>query len=315
MPDPLVLILDSESAFYASELAARVPGARYVGVTDLAAALPLASEARVLVGLAPFLKDPLLKAAPHLEWVQALTTGVDNLLANPAMQGIALTNCGGIHGPQMSELAILAMLALGRRFPAMLDNQRNARWERHKQPLLQGKTLCIVGLGAIAQVLAGVAAPFGMRLIGVSDGRAEVPGFARVFRRADLAAALAEADFTVVLVPYSPETHHLIDAEALAAMKPSAYLINLARGGCVDEAALLSALREGRIAGAALDVFSTEPLPPGSPFWSAPNTIVTPHVGGYSTTYHEQALPVVVRNMERWLQGGTAALTNRLDKG
>lgn len=314
MPDPMVLILDSEAAFYARELATQVPGPRYVGVTDLDAALPLAAEAKVLIGLAPFLKDPLLRAAPQLEWVQALTTGVDNLLDNPALRGVALTNCGGIHGPQMSELAMLAMLALNRRFPAMLDAQRAGRWDRQKQPLLQNKTLCVVGLGAIAQVLAGVAAPFGLRLTGVSDGRAEVPGFDRVFRRAELHAALAEADFTVVLVPYSPATHHLIDAGAIAAMKPSGYLINLARGGCVDEAALLAALTEGRIAGAALDVFATEPLPKGSPFWTAPNCIVTPHVGGFSDTYHEQALPVVARQMAAWLRGGTAALTDRLDR-
>lgn len=315
MADPLVLIYNSEAEYYARKLAAQVPGARYQPAITLEDALPFAAEARVIVGLAPYIPDALFAAAPQLEWVQALTTGIDNLLAHPGLKGVALTNCGGIHGPQMSELAILSMLALARRFPAMVENQKAARWEPWRQSLLQHKTLCIVGLGAIAQTLAGIAAAFGMRVTGVSDGRAEVPGFARVFSRADLPQAMAEADFTVVLVPYSPATHHLVNAQAIAAMKPTGFLVNIARGGCVDEAAVLAALQGGRIAGAALDVFSTEPLPEDSPFWSAPNCIVTPHVGGFSDTYHEQALPVIAANMADWVRGGTAALQHRLDKG
>ncbi len=315
MADPLVLIYNSEAEYYARKLAAQVPGARYQPAITLEDALPFAAEARVIVGLAPYIPDALFAAAPQLEWVQALTTGIDNLLAHPGLKGVALTNCGGIHGPQMSELAILSMLALARRFPAMVENQKAARWEPWRQSLLQHKTLCIVGLGAIAQTLAGIAAAFGMRVTGVSDGRAEVPGFARVFSRADLPQAMAEADFTVVLVPYSPATHHLVNARAIAAMKPTGFLVNIARGGCVDEAAVLAALQGGRIAGAALDVFSTEPLPEDSPFWSAPNCIVTPHVGGFSDTYHEQALPVIAANMADWVRGGTAALQHRLDKG
>ncbi len=315
MADPLVLIYNSEAEYYARKLAAQVPGARYQPAITLEDALPFAAEARVIVGLAPYIPDALFAAAPQLEWVQALTTGIDNLLAHPGLKGVALTNCGGIHGPQMSELAILSMLALARRFPAMVENQKAARWEPWRQSLLQHKTLCSVGLGAIAQTLAGIAAAFGMRVTGVSDGRAEVPGFARVFSRADLPQAMAEADFTVVLVPYSPATHHLVNARAIAAMKPTGFLVNIARGGCVDEAAVLAALQGGRIAGAALDVFSTEPLPEDSPFWSAPNCIVTPHVGGFSDTYHEQALPVIAANMADWVRGGTAALQHRLDKG
>lgn len=311
---PKVLIFDSEAPFYARELAARLPGAEYVATNDPAEAVALAPEAKVIIGLAPFIPAPAIAAAKGLDWVQALTTGIDNLLVNPDLKGVALTNCGGIHGPQMSELAILSMMALARDFPAMLANQQAGIWDRRKQSLLMGKTLCIIGLGAIAETLAKVARPFGMRITGVSDGRAEVPGFDRIHRRADLPTAMAEADFTVVLVPYSPTTHHIIGPEAIGAMKPTGYLVNLSRGGCVDEAALLAALTEGRIGGAALDVFAQEPLPKDSPFWHAPRCIVTPHIGGFSDTYHEQALPVVAERMAEYLSGGVAALTHRLDR-
>lgn len=310
-----IVIFDSEAPYYARELSARFPGLTITGTHDLDVALAAAPAARVIVGLAPYLPEALLAAAPRLEWIQALTTGVDNLLANPGLSGVALTNCSGIHGPQMSELAILLMIASLRRFPAMLENQRAGRWERWKQPILQGRTVCIVGLGAIADRLSSVCAAFGMQVTGVSDGRTEVPGFARVYRRAELSQAAQEADFLVVLVPYSAQTHHIVDAQVFAAMRPDAWLINIARGGCVDEEALLDALRAGRIAGAGLDVFANSPLPPDSPFWSMPNVIVTPHIGGFSATYHEQALPVVASNIADWLRGGVAALSGRLDRG
>lgn len=307
-----ILIFESEAAFYARELSARFPALDIGATHDHQRALEMAATARVLIGLAPRLSDELLAAAPRLEWVQALTTGVDNLQASPERGRFALTNCGGIHGPQMSELAILLMMACQRRFPAVVDNQRAGHWDRWEQPLLDGKTVCIVGLGAIAEHLVRICAAFGMRVTGVSDGRTEVPGFARIYPRADLPQAVQEADFLVVLVPYGPRTHHIINADVLAAMRPDAWLINLSRGGCVDETALQAALRAGRIAGAGLDVFATEPLPSDSPFWSMPNVIVTPHIGGFSANYHEQALPVVARNLADWHSGGVTALRDRL---
>ncbi|WP_417586897.1 D-2-hydroxyacid dehydrogenase [Pararhodobacter oceanensis] len=314
MPSPKILIVDTEAAFYAAALREQAPGAEYLTATSPEAALPLAADAQVILGLAPRLSGELLRAAPRLEWVQALTTGVDNLLAEPALKGIALTNAGGFHGPQMSELAILMMLSCARDFQQVLENQKAAKWERWKQPLLRGKTVCIVGIGAISETLAGMCNAFGMRVTGVSDGRREVPGFAAIYTRAALSQAAAEANFLVVLTPYSPQTHHIINAETLNALPPHAYLINLSRGGCVDEAALLAALQDNRIAGAGLDVFATEPLPESSPFWSLPNVIVTPHIGGFSDVYAQQALPIVAARMKEYLRGGVAALSHRLDR-
>jgi phosphoglycerate dehydrogenase-like enzyme len=311
---PTVLILDAHAGWYAERLRDAAPGFDCRPASSVEAALAAATGAEILVGLAPALPPRLLAAMDRLAWVQALTTGVDNLL--PGLPpGVALTNCRGIHGPQMSELAVLLMLACARRLPAMLDDQRAGRWERREQPLLAGRTVCLVGLGSIAETLARLCGAFGMRVTGVSDGRTEAPGIARVHPRAALAEAAAEADFLVVLLPYSPETHHAVDAGVLAAMKPSAILVNISRGGCVDEEALLAALSVGRLAGAGLDVFATEPLPTDSPFRHLPNVIVTPHIGGFSDNYREQALPIVAANLAAYARGGIAALPGRLDAG
>jgi len=305
-----VLIIDNQAEFYAERLAEAVPEMTFDAAVDLDQAIALAPDAEVLVGLAPYLKPELLAKMPKLTWIQALTTGVDNLLS---LKGVAITNCSGIHGPQMSELAVLHMLALLRRFPRMLENQKAHVWERWPQPLLAGKTACIVGLGAIAGHLAGVLGAFGMRVTGVSGGRRSAPGIDKVYPRSALVDAAAEADFLIVLTPYSEATHHIVNAEVLGAMKPSAYLVNIARGGCVDEAALAESLKSGGIAGAALDVFAHSPLVPEAAVWDLPNLIVTPHIGGASDIYHEQALPIVIANMKAFASGGVAALKGRLD--
>lgn len=304
-----VLIYDAHAEAYAAAIAAAAPSLTLTLAATEAEALAAAPEAEAIVALAPRISPAILAAAPRLRWIQALTTGIDNIAG---LKGVAITNCHGIHGPQMTEHAVLCMLALARRFPAMLANQRAARWERWPQPLLAGKTACILGLGAIAEHMAGVLSAMGMRLTGVSGGRAEAPGFARIFPRDRLAEAAAEADFLIVLTPYSPATHHVVDAKIFAAMKPGAFLVNIARGGCVDEDALLAALDAKQIAGAALDVFAAEPLPPENPLWSAPGLIATPHVGGFADVYHEQAAPIVAANMVDYARGGIDALKGRL---
>lgn len=305
-----VLIFDSQADFYAERLSESVPELQYCPVTTEEQAVVAAADARVLVCLAPHISPRLLGAMPHVEWIQALTTGIDNL---KGLTGIALTNCHGIHGPQMSELCLLLMLATLRRFPHMLENQSRHVWERWPQPLLAGRSACIVGLGAIAEHLAGVLGVFGMRVTGVSDSRAAAPGIEQVYTRQELSVAASLADFLIVLTPYTAQTHHLIDSAIIDAMPDSAHLINLSRGGCVDEKALAIALEEKRIAGAALDVFANSPLQASDSTWDLPNLIVTPHIGGFSDVYHEQALPILVANMRAYAQGGVEALTQRLD--
>ena len=304
-----VLIFDSQADFYVKALSQNHPELTFRGTSDLDAAMEIAADTQALVGLAPYLTPDLLAAMPNLEWVQALTTGVDNLMD---LDSVALTNCGGIHGPQMSELALMMMLSLQRQFPAMLDNQRAHKWDRQPQSLLLGKTACILGLGAIAEHLGGILHAFGMRVTGVS-GRQFAPGIDQIHPRNALQNAVSEADFLIVLTPYSKATHHIVDQAVLRAMKPSAYLVNIARGGCVDEAAVAEALTTGTIAGAALDVFANSPLPKDSPLWDLPNLIITPHIGGFADCYHEQALPIVAANMADYATGGVTALKGRLD--
>lgn len=255
--------------------------------------------------------DELLARAPKLRWIQSLTTGTDQIVKLRALSDdVVVTSTRGMHGPQMSELVFLHMLALARDFPRMQRNQAAAAWERWPQPLLWGKTVTIVGVGAIAEALAPRCKAFGMTVVGVSGTPRAIPHFDRVLARSELASAVAQADFVVLIVPLAPDTENLVDARVIGAMKPGAYLINAARGGVLDEAALLAALRERRIAGAGLDVFRQQPLPPDSPWWREPNVIVTPLVGGMSDIYLQQAFPIVDANLRLFLEGRLGELHN-----
>jgi phosphoglycerate dehydrogenase-like enzyme len=192
----------------------------------------------------------------------------------------------------------------------MQGNQKRHVWERWPQKLLWGKTAVLVGIGPIAEELAVRCAAFGMRLIGISDARSEAPHFEKILPRTGLQEAAAEADFLVMLVPLSSQTHHMIDDGVLGAMKKTGILINLARGPVVDEKALVKALLDGRIGGAALDVFEVEPLPSDSLLWEMPNVIVTPRIGGMSDVYAEQVLPLVVHNLRCFLDGRPEDMKN-----
>jgi phosphoglycerate dehydrogenase-like enzyme len=223
---------------------------------------------------------------------------------------VLLTSTRGIHGPQMTELAFLNMIALARNFRKMQRNQAEAKWEQWDQPILEGKTIVIVGLGILAEHLAERCKLFGMTVIGVSGGRARAPHFDEVHPRTELKALAARADFLMLLVPYSRDTHHLISREVIAAMKPKAFLINLARGGVLDEAALIEHLQAGKIAGAGLDIFSKQPLPPDNPLWRMPNVIITPNIGGRSDRFVEQTLTILEPNVRAFIEGRLKDMRN-----
>ena len=310
-----VLIVNSDAPWLAEQLAKACPDFIYSFAETPDDAVQAAPDADILIGLAPALPDSLIRSMGKLKWIHALTTGVDNLMASPAVAPhVVVSNSSGFHGPQMSELAILLMLSTLRDFPRMLDNQRARNWERWPQPLVQGRTACIVGIGAISEALARRLNALEMIVTGVSDGRCEVAGFARIRKRADLNTAVAEADFVIVLTPYTPQTHHIVGDSALSAMRTEAILINLSRGGCVDEAAVRNHLQRGSIRAAALDVFAQEPLPPDSPNWDAPGMTIIPHLGGVSDNYREQVLPVIINNLKAWGTGGAAALPDRIER-
>jgi phosphoglycerate dehydrogenase-like enzyme len=260
--------------------------------------------------------DSILSRGKNLKWVLALGTGVDHITDVPSLCAQAMvTNMHGMHGVPMTEAAVLSMLALAREMPRMLANQGKAHWERYGSRLLYGKTVGIYGVGAIAEVLGPICKGFGMTVIGITSGQRTVAGFDRMVGREALATIAGELDHFVILTPLTDATRHSVDATVLAAMKPTGFLINLARGGIVDEAALIAALRSKKIGGAALDVFEHEPLPSDHPFWAMENVILSPHIGAFNADYMSQVLPYVKENMTRFLAGDTATMLNVVRKG
>ena len=311
-----VLILNKDAKWFAEQLSPICGGYVFHPAETYDEAKSFFDEAEILIGLAPFLRDELFLAMPKLKWVHALTTGVDNLLRSPALKhDVVLSNSNGFHGPQMSELAFLLMLSAARDYPRMIENQNNQNWERWPQPLLYGKTACILGLGVIAESMIARCNAFGMTVTGVSDGRKTMDGLAKIYTRAELPEAAAQCDYLIVLVPYAPATHHIIDDKVLTALGSQSVLINLARGGCVDEVALKKHLDAGAVKAAGIDVFETEPLPANDPLWKTQNALITPHIGGMSDIYHEQVLPVIIDNLKAWKSGGAEALPGHILRG
>jgi len=296
---------------YRSRLAARFPGLGIDVVDHHSKAAAFIREADALLTFGPHMKDEVLHGADKLKWVQALGTGVDNLIDLPSLrQDVILTNIRGIHGAPVSEAALMMMLALARDFALSLRNQDRQIWDRWPARLLDGKTVGIFGVGLIAEVLAPKCKALGMTVVGFTSAKRDLPGFDRMHSRGELVDQAPTLDFLVLLAPYADEIRNLIDHKVFAAMKPTSYLVNLARGGIVDEEALLLALERGEIAGAALDVFEEEPLPRGHPLWSAKNVLITAHLGGFSDVYAQRALPTVEHNMACFLRGDFDQMIN-----
>ena len=241
---------------------------------------------------------PLLAAATRLRWVQCMGAGVEQLLVPELPAGARITRAAGIFGPWMAEYALGWCLWVTQRMDGFRASQRQRRWAPVDPVPLRGQTLCVVGLGAIGGSIAKLARALGMRVIGVTrSGRASRDAL-RVYRTKALRAALARADFVVLTLPLSDETRGLVGPAELAAMKPTAWLLNLARGPIVDEGALLEALRRRRLGGAVLDVFDTEPLPADHPLWGFDNVVVTPHISGPSTP--REIGPIFNDNLRRY---------------
>jgi D-2-hydroxyacid dehydrogenase (NADP+) len=303
--------VETDANLFSAKALTDFPDLDLFATNDRNLAVREAEGAAAMIGHHFQFDDELLTRAKHLRWIQSLTTGTDNILRLSALRAeVTVTSTRGMHGPQMSELVFLQMLALLRDFPRMQRNQAAHAWQRWPQPLLSGKTVVIVGIGAIAELLAPRCKAFGMNVYGVSGSPRKPAGFDGVFGRDELHRAAALADFLVLIVPYTPQTEKLVDASVIAAMKPGAFLVNVARGGVLDENALLAALREKRLAGAALDVFRETPLPPDHPLWREEKIIITPHIGGTSDIYLDQAYPIVRDNLRKFLAGETRAMTN-----
>jgi len=272
---------------------------------------PYIAETDVLMCFSPPMADHVVRDAPKLKWIQALGTGVDNIVDLPSLgKDVVVTNVRGIHGAPVSEATIAYMLSLARNMPGSVHAQDRSTWERWPAQLLTGKTVGILGVGLIAEYLAPLCKAFGMTVVGITGSPRPTPAFDRMVKRDDLLAIAPELDFLVALIPMSAETHNIIGTSVFKAMKPTAYLVNVARGGVVDEDALIKALEAGEIAGAALDVFSQEPLPPESPLWTTKGVTIFPHLGGYSEGYETRAMPTLAGNMEKYLAGDLKNMIN-----
>jgi len=260
------------------------------------------------------------KKAKKLRWIQSPFVGVDALLIEEVRKSDVIVTCSrGIHASQASDHVFALILAFARRLPELFEDQRRRVWRvRHPLPFdpldeLSGKTLGIVGLGAIGREIARKGKCFGMRVIGIKRTPEKVDYVDEVYGVDGLEKVLEESDYLVLCVPLTSETRSMIGEEELRKMKKSAYLINIARGEVVDEDALIRALKEKWIAGAALDVTREEPLSKTSELWELDNVIITPHVAGSTPHYWDRAVNLFLENLKRYLRGDK--LLNVVDKG
>ena len=276
---------------------------------------------------------PSAQQAPRLRWVQTFFAGVDGWLerAGDRLQDVRVTTASGVHGPNMAEYSLMLMLAWSHALPETLEFQRQAVWPEERRKVimpgeLRGGTLGVLGYGSIGREAARLAMALGMRVLackrnphqrqdtgwswpGTGDPLGQLPE--RLYALTELQAMLPECDYVLLTLALTPATRHIISAETLRAFKPGAVLINVARGGLVDEPALIAALRSGALRAAGLDVFEHEPLPPDSPLWSLPNVLLTPHISGITPAYGIRLMELFSENLRRYL--ASEALLNLVD--
>jgi phosphoglycerate dehydrogenase-like enzyme len=258
----------------------------------------------------------LLPRARNLRWIHSLFAGVENLLFEELVQSpLPLTNSKGVYSGSLSEFALAAMLFFAKDLRRLVRQQAEARWQPFTSVELRGQTLGILGYGDIGQAAAQRAKAFGMRILACrrrpeqSEGDARVDAVFPLERRHEMIAA---SDYLLLAMPNAPGTQRMVGEAELQALKPHAVLINVGRGSTVDEPALVRALEQGRLRGAALDVFETEPLPAGHPFWRLDNVLLSPHCADHTPTWREDAVALFLKNLERFEAG--APLLNLVDK-
>ena len=307
---PSVFLMTPALVRSAIRRAKPAPGLRWTLGSDLKDLAWLATARGLvtsndLINDPAFPKDRLATVAPALRWIHIIGAGIEPLLPLGWLPPrVVLTNNSGVHVKKTGEFATLALLALCFRLPALITHQHTATWHPIFTPSIVGKTVLVVGLGDMGGAAARSAQQLGMRVLGLRRSAGAHRHVAVMLSPKPLRRGLAQADFVVVATPLTPATHHLIDAAAIAAMKPGAALVNIGRAGVVDYAALSGALRGGHLSGAILDVFDPEPLPASSPLWRVPNLIITPHCSSDDLDeYLPLTMDLVFANLAR-LRGG-----------
>ena len=307
-------ISESERA----QLAKVAPNVRIVTGLSKKEALARAEEAHGIN--ARYASPEFLTKATKLRWVQVSSAGVDRYLGiKPLMENdkLVMSNSRAVHGPAIADHAMAMLLSLTRNLNYDAQNQKQAKWARGggagKSIALQGKTMLVVGLGGIGTEIAQRANGFSMKVIGTRRSDRPSPDYIkRVGKPKDLLAMLPEADVVVLAVPLTDETKNMLNTAAFDAMKPGAYLINIARGKVVNTEAMLKALKSGRLAGACLDVTDPEPLPANHELWKQANVIITPHIASRSEVTNERRSALLVENLRRF--GAGEPLLNVVDK-
>ena len=261
-----------------------------------------------------FHSPDVFQQAPHLRWIQTTSAGLDQILVPELVQrDLLITNASGVYAPQVAEQAWCLTLAIAGRVPHYWEQQKAHNWQAVDRIDLDGSTAGVIGLGGIGRRYSGVAAAFGMRVLAVDLHQPPKPESVEALWSIDeIDRLLEQSDFVLVSCPYTKETHHLLDESRLSHMKSSAVLVNIARGSIVDERALVSALQNGRIAAAGIDVCEQEPLPPESSLWDVPNLVISPHCAGLSPQRMQQMANFFIENLGRYVAG--QALVNLVDQ-
>jgi phosphoglycerate dehydrogenase-like enzyme len=298
------------------------PGLDALGDRAVVRVAPNFDEVRSALAVAEVIllwdfRSPYLRqawpAAERLEWIHAASAGVDVVLFEELIASdVLVTNSAGVFDQPIAEWVLGAMLALAKDLPGTLTLQRRRTWLHRETERLAGSSALVVGAGGVGRATARLLGSAGVDVCCLARTPRADPELGAILGPADLAAAARETDWLVLALPLTPEAEGMIDAEILASMRPSARLINVARGRLVDEPALVEALRSGRLRGAALDVFASEPLDRDSPLWAMQNVIVSPHMCGDVIGWMEQAVGLFIDNFERRLRGDP--LRNLVDK-
>ncbi|MGY4501665.1 phosphoglycerate dehydrogenase-like enzyme [Bradyrhizobium sp. GM24.11] len=300
---PKIVVFHPAAEDYVKAVRGAFPALEAVAGTDPDLLRQHISDAEII--LTSSFPVEALESAQRLRWIQSTNAGVDFLApVRERLRGALVTNARGVHAEVMADYTVGVVTMLHWGFPELLRQQAVQEWRPKFVDPLSGKTIGIVGLGAIGTEIARRAKSAGMTVLGMRRGSARAgEPVDQYFGREQFHDLLSRADFVVLVVPLTPETKKLVGAQELSAMKRSAYLVNLSRGTVVDEAALTKSLADRQIAGAALDVFETEPLPSRSQLWTMPNVIITPHMAGNPTEYPRRVLQIFLENLRRYLAG------------
>ena len=309
---PLILLW-SPLDDYLADLLSALPTIRFGRVRSLEDLAAMAPEADGMVMIGHFYTAEvaalLRQRAPRLRWIQLTTAGYDGFTFHGVPDGVVVTNAGRSHSPMVAEHAVTLLCALTRRLHCYAAPQAAHQWDREVRfslTTLEDATIAVLGYGGIGQETVRRLKAFGARVLVIARSARSDDLADDIYASSDLHTVLAQADALVVTAALTEETRGMIDAAALAAMKPGGVLVNIARGGLVDTAALMAALHSGHLSGAGLDVTDPEPPPPDHPLWSCPNLIITPHVAGIGSHAVWRRIGEVVRgNLDRFLAGET----------